>query len=242
MTVGTGATTLGGTLGVTGATTLSSTLGVTGNATLSGTLGVTGATSLSSTLAVTGNTTLGGTLGVTGNTTIGGTTTLNGNTSVSGTNTLTVGTGATALGGALTVAGATTLNGTLTIPTGASAGEVLISDANGVASWSYSPGAVVVRNTNAAYTIGLGDSYIFYTGTGNVAFTIPAAASTNSGKEITIKNKTSSTITVNAASGTMYVDSANTAVSSFSIGIEASNNWVKLVSDGSQWNVLRALF
>ncbi|BDB52207.1 hypothetical protein [Flavobacterium ammonificans] len=242
LTVGTGATTLGGTLGVTGATTLSSTLGVTGNATLSGTLGVTGATSLSSTLAVTGNTTLGGTLGVTGNTTIGGTTTLNGNTSVSGTNTLTVGTGATALGGALTVAGATTLNGTLTIPTGASAGEVLISDANGVASWSYSPGAVVVRNTNAAYTIGLGDSYIFYTGTGNVAFTIPAAASTNSGKEITIKNKTSSTITVNAASGTMYVDSANTAVSSFSIGIEASNNWVKLVSDGSQWNVLRALF
>jgi hypothetical protein len=42
LSVGTGATTLGGTLGVTGGTTLSSTLGVTGATTLSSTLGVTG--------------------------------------------------------------------------------------------------------------------------------------------------------------------------------------------------------
>ena len=43
-------------------------------------------------------------------------------------------------------------------------------------------------------------------------------------------------------SGTIYIDNANTGAASVSIGIEASNNWIKLVSDGSQWNVLRALF
>jgi len=71
-----GATTVGGTLGVTGATTLSSTvatgaLTVTGEATVSTTLGVTGATTLSSTVAtgaltVTGAATVSTTLGVTG--------------------------------------------------------------------------------------------------------------------------------------------------------------------------------
>jgi fibronectin-binding autotransporter adhesin len=75
LTVGTGATSLGGTLGVTGATILSSTLSVTGVTTFNGnvtfaaakTLTVgTGATSLGGTLGVTGATTLSSTLAVTG--------------------------------------------------------------------------------------------------------------------------------------------------------------------------------
>lgn len=95
LTVGTGATTLGGTLDVTDATKLASTLEVTGETTLKGNTSVTGA----STLTVgTGATTLGGTLGV------AGATTLNGNTEVTGANTLTVGTGKTTLGGELAVA------------------------------------------------------------------------------------------------------------------------------------------
>lgn len=247
----TGNSTVGGTLGVTGNTTIGGTTTLNGNTsvsgsntltvgtgatTLGGTLGVTGATSLSSTLAVTGNTTVGGTLGVTGNTTIGGTTTLNGNTTVSGSNTLTVGTGTTTLGGALTVAGATTLNGTLTIPTGAAAGEVLTSDANGVASWSYSSGSVVVQNTTP-YTIRIQDSYVFYTGSSNGAFTLPTGVT---GKEITIKNKTANTITISGNS--IYVDKDNTNATSVAVGNEASNNWIRLVFDGTQWVVFRALF
>jgi hypothetical protein len=244
-TVGTGATALGGTLTVTGATTLngntavsgSNTLTVgTGATTLGGTLGVTGNTTVGGTLGVTGATTLSSTLGVTGNTTVGGTTTLNGNTSVSGSNTFTVGTGATTLGGALTVAGATTLNGTLTIPTGAAAGEILTSDANGVASWSYSSGSVVVQSTTP-YSIRLQDSYVFYTGSSNGAFTLPTGVT---GKEITIKNKTANTITISGTS--IYVDKDNTAASSVTVGNEASNNWIRLVFDGTQWVVFRALF
>jgi len=40
----------------------------------------------------------------------------------------------------------------------------------------------------------------------------------------------------------MYIDNANATAANVSLGIEASNNWVKLISDGTQWNVLRALF
>ena len=62
------------------------------------------------------------------------------------------------------------------------------------------------------------------------------------GKEITIKNKTAFGITITPASGTIFIDSANTGAANVTIGIEASNNWIKLISDGTQWNVIRALF
>jgi hypothetical protein len=84
---------------------------------------------------------------------------------------------------------------------------------------------------------------VFYTGTSAGAFTIPAAAEGNAGKSITVKNKTAFGITITpATTGTFFIDSANTSAANVSIGIEASNNWIKLVSDGTQWNVLRALF
>jgi hypothetical protein len=121
------------------------------------------------------------------------------------------------------------------------AGKVLVSDANGLASWSTGSGSAVTTTT-AAYAITLAESIVFYTGTAAGTFSIPAAASTNAGKEITIKNKTGYTITITPATGTVYIDNANATAASVSIGIEASNNWIKLVSDGTQWNVLRALF
>ena len=72
--------------------------------------------------------------------------------------------------------------------------------------------------------------------------TLPAATN-NAGKEIIIKNRTLKVVTVSrAGSETIFVDSANSAVTTFTIGSEASNNWVKLVSDGSNWVVFRALF
>jgi hypothetical protein len=121
------------------------------------------------------------------------------------------------------------------------AGEVLMSDANGLATWSYSIGSTVVTSTTT-YAITLAEAYVFYTGTAAGAFTIPAAASTNAGKEITIKNKTAFGITITPASGSIFIDSANSGAANVAIGIEASNNWIKLVSDGTQWNVIRALF
>ena len=148
--------------------------------------------------------------------------------------------GATTLSSTLSVSGAATFSSTVTIPTGAGAGKVLTSDANGLASWTNAVGSTVVTS-NTSYAITLAEAYVFYTGGGTGAFTIPAASG-NTGKTITIKNKTAFGITITPASGTIFIDSANSGAANVTIGIEASNNWVKLVSDGTQWNVIRALF
>jgi hypothetical protein len=151
--------------------------------------------------------------------------------------TLTPGTSTTAANNGLVK-----INGQIQITGGSpGAGKVLTSDANGLTSWSTAVGSTVVTST-ASYAITLAEAYVFYTGSVAGTFSIPAAASTNAGKEITIKNKTAYGITITPATGTIYIDNANTGAASVSIGIEASNNWIKLVSDGSQWNVIRALF
>jgi hypothetical protein len=122
------------------------------------------------------------------------------------------------------------------------ASKILLSDANGNASWSTSIGSTVLTSTTT-YAITLAEAYVFYNGTAAGTFSIPAAAAGNAGKEVTIKNKSAYGITITPlSSGTIYVDNAMGSVSSVSIGIEASNNWIKLVSDGTQWNVIRALF
>jgi hypothetical protein len=121
------------------------------------------------------------------------------------------------------------------------AGRVLTSDANGLATWTTSIGSTVLTSTTT-YAITLAEAYVFYNGTAAASFTIPAAAAGNAGKEVTIKNKSAYGITITPASGTIYIDNANGSAANVSIGIEASNNWIKLVSDGTQWNVIRALF
>ncbi len=243
-----GNTVIAGTLGVTGATTLSSTLGVTGATTLGSTLTVTGAGTFSSTLSagastlasasITGAATVGGTLGVTGATTLTGAATISNTTASTSSST-----GALVVKGGVGVAGNLSIGGTIEIDGGTpGAGKVLISDVNGVASWSNAVGSTVLTSTTT-YAITLAEAYVFYNGASAGAFTIPAAASTNAGKAITIKNKTAFGITITPlSSGTIYVDNATGSVTSVSIGIEASNNWIKLVSDGAQWNVIRALF
>jgi hypothetical protein len=139
-------------------------------------------------------------------------------------------------------AGIVKINGQVQITGGSpGAGEVLMSDANGLATWSNAVGSTVVTSTTS-YAITLAEAYVFYTGTSAGTFSIPAAAAGNAGKAITIKNKTAFGITITPASGTIYIDNANSSAASVSVGIEASNNWIKLVSDGTQWNVIRALF
>ena len=219
--------------GVSAGTSTLTSLSVTNNETVGGTLGVTGATTLSSSLtagtstltslSVTNNETIGGTLGVTGASSLTSLT-------ASGTSTLTT----------LTTTGAATFSSTVRISSGAGLNRVLTSDANGLASWTY--GSSSVSKPTATATILISDKYVFYDGAADGTLTLPAATN-NAGKEIIIKNRTTKVVTV-ARSGTetIYVDSSNTAVTTFTIGSEASNNWVKLVSDGSNWVVFRALF
>ena len=240
----TGSETVGGTLSVTGATTLASTSAHGGAATFSSTLNVTGAVSLASTLGVTGNTTVGGTLGVTGATTLATVTTTGAATISNTTNATSTSTGALIVRGGVGIANDLKLGGTIEIDGGSpGAGKVLTSDASGVASWSYGGGSTTTQTS--AYTILLSDKYVFYgsTATAAAAFTLPLAAS-NAGKEIIIKNKSAYTLTVQRAGSTetIFQDNANSNVTSITLGIEASNNWVKLVSDGTQWVVFRALF
>jgi len=118
---------------------------------------------------------------------------------------------------------------------------VLTSDANGGATWTY--GSSSVSKPTASATILISDKYVFYDGAADGTLTLPAATN-NAGKEIIIKNRTTKVVTVTRAGSTetIFVDSSNIAVTSFTIGSEASNNWVKLVSDGSNWVVFRALF
>jgi hypothetical protein len=253
-----GAKTLSGITTLSNASTSTSTS--TGSLVVSGGVGIAGAvyagsiqntpvgsttasTGAFTTLAASGASNLAGTLGVTGVTTLSTLTTTGAATISSTTTSTSTSSGALVVRGGVGVAGNLTLGGTIEIDGGSpGAGKVLISDANGLASWSNAVGSTVLTSTTT-YAITLAEAYVFYNGASAGAFTIPAAASTNAGKAITIKNKTAFGITITpTSSGTIYIDNANSSVTSVSIGIEASNNWIKLVSDGSQWNVIRALF
>jgi len=222
-----------------------------------------GNTSVGGTLGVTGATTLSSTLGVTGNTTIGGTTTLNGNTSVSGTNTLTVGTGATTLGGTLGVTGNIAVNtnkftidastgntviaGTLKVAGGSpGVGKVLTSDAAGLATWSSNPNtSIYTVSALATYTVTTTDKYVIYSNAAAGTITLPDATSSGvgAGKEFIIKNISAFGVTVNTTSSQkIVIDAANSSAITATLGVEASNNWIRLISDGAQWIAFRALF
>ena len=218
--------TVGGTLGVTGATTLASSLGVTGATTLSSSL--TAGTSTLTSLSVTNNETVGGTLGVTGATTLSSLT-------ASGTSTLTT----------LTTTGAATFSSTVKITTGAGAGKVLTSDASGNATWKSSVTAVTRATLSSAVTTNLTTDqnyYIVLSGsvTGQT-INLPDATA-NVGKEYTIKNLSAFNLTISATAGKLVQDNSTTASTTALVGIEPSNNWIKVISDGTDWIIFRALF
>jgi hypothetical protein len=226
--------TIGGTLGVTGATTLSSTSAHGGAATFSSTVNVTGATTLTSltasgtstltSLSVTNNETVGGTLGVTGATSLSSLT-------ASGTSTLT----------ALTATGAATFSSTVKISTGAAAGKVLTSDASGNATWQNTGGTIVTMSATGTATSTA--SYIIFTGsTASQTITIPSAVTLGAGRELTIKNVASVSVSIASAGGYLIQDNSTTTSTGAALGIEPSNNWMKLVSDGTNWYIFRALF
>ena len=142
---------------------------------------------------------------------------------------------------ALTTTGAATFSSTVKITTGAAAGKVLTSDASGNATWQNSGGSVVTMSATGTATSTA--TYIIYTGsTGSQTITIPSAVTLGAGREITIKNVASVSVSIASAGGYLIQDNSTLTSTSAALGIEPSNNWLKLVSDGTNWYIFRALF
>ncbi|MEI8142556.1 MAG: hypothetical protein WCG90_06795 [Chitinophagia bacterium] len=142
---------------------------------------------------------------------------------------------------ALTVNGAATFSSTVKISTGAAAGKVLTSDASGNATWQNTGGTIVTMSATGTATSTA--TYIIFTGsTASQTITIPSAVTLGAGREITIKNVASVSVSIASAGGYLIQDNSTLTSASAALGIEPSNNWMKLVSDGTNWYIFRALF
>ena len=141
--------------------------------------------------------------------------------------------------------GNTVFTGTIEIDGGTpGAGKVLVSDANGLASWSANSNGGVSSITASA-TMAATDNYnliVFSGSTASQVITLPSAVTVGPGREITIKNIASVTVGVASTAGNLISDSTTTTATSLNIGIEPSNNWIKAISNGTNWIILRALF
>ena len=83
---------------------------------------------------------------------------------------------------------------------------------------------------------------VFTGSTTGQTITLPSAVTVGAGREITIKNIASVSVSIASAGGTLISDSTTTGAISLSIGVEPSNNWIKAISTGANWIILRALF
>jgi hypothetical protein len=119
--------------------------------------------------------------------------------------------------------------------------KVLTSDASGNATWKSAYTALSTKTVD--YTLTLDVNYIIVGSTAATGrtFTLPTAVG-NSGKEFTIKNLSAFSITIASTSGKLVQDNTTTGATTASVGIEPSNNWIKVISDGTDWIVFRALF
>ena len=103
--------------------------------------------------------------------------------------------------------------------------------------------SVLSKSANYAFQTTDNANLLVYTGsTSGQTITLPSAVTVGAGREITIKNIASVSVGINAAGGNLISDSTTTGATSLSIGIEPSNNWIKAISDGTNWIILRALF
>jgi hypothetical protein len=150
--------------------------------------------------------------------------------------------GGVGVAGALNVGGNAVIVGTIEIDGGfPGAGKVLTSDATGVASWQNSGGSIVTMSATGTATSTA--SYIIFTGsTASQTITIPSAVTLGAGRELTIKNVASVSVSIASAGGNLIQDNSTLSATTAALGIEPSNNWMKLVSDGTNWYIFRALF
>ncbi len=151
-------------------------------------------------------------------------------------------TGNEMVGGTLGVTGAATFSSTVKISNGAGLNKVLTSDANGLATWQTGVNTLVAKTTS--YTLTLNDNYVIMSNSAATGqtFTLPTAIGC-AGKEFTIKNLSAYSLGI-ATTSTQYIIQDNSTATSTSaiIGVEPSNNWIKVISDGTSWIAFRALF
>jgi hypothetical protein len=134
-------------------------------------------------------------------------------------------------------------NGTGTRLAKGTDGQVLVL-ASGVPKWSNNIGGGVLSKTDS-YDILATDSanlLVFSGSATSKTIKLPSAVDVGAGREITIKNIASVSVSITASAGKLISDSTTTSATSLSIGIEPSNNWIKAISDGTNWIILRALF
>lgn len=225
------------------------TVGLGSNSTLIGNSATTltqlmGVVNIPNTTTSTSSTT--GALKVAGGAGIAGTMFVGGDVDITSTSAATsTTTGSLVVSGGVGIAGATYIGGQISIAGGTpGAGKVLVSDANGLASWSANSNGGVTSITSTT-TMAATDNFnliVFSGSTASQTITLPSAATVGAGREITIKNIASVSVGVASTSGTLISDSTTTAATSLSIGIEPSNNWIKAISNGTNWIILRALF
>ncbi len=130
-------------------------------------------------------------------------------------------------------------NGTGTRLAKGTDGQVLTL-ASGVPTWA--SGVSTITSKTSSYTLTTSDNYVIASSGSGITFTLPTAVG-NTGKEFTIKNISANTVTIATTSlQKIVVDAANSAATTATLGIEASNNWIRVISDGTQWIAFRALF
>jgi hypothetical protein len=205
---------------------------------------ISGITTISNTTSSTSTTT--GALVVSGGAGIAGTMFVGGDVDITSTSASTsTTTGSLVVSGGVGIAGNTYLGGTLSIAGGTpGAGKVLVSDANGLASWSANSNGGVSSVTSST-TMAATDNYnliVFSGSTASQIITLPSAVTVGAGREITIKNIASVSVAVAATAGYLISDSTTTTATGLNIGTEPSNNWIKAISNGTNWIILRALF
>jgi hypothetical protein len=118
---------------------------------------------------------------------------------------------------------------------------VLTLSAAGTAVWRNTGGSFV--SMNATGTANAAAKYIVFTGsTASQTITIPSAVTVGAGWELTIKNVASVPVSIASTAGLLIQDNSTLTATSASLGIEPANNWLRLVSDGTNWYLFRALF
>ena len=139
-----------------------------------------------------------------------------------------------------------TFTGTPTLPTGTVAvTQSANNNSTAVATTAYVDSAISsftsISTTTTDYTVLTTDNYIIYTGASTGTITLPTAAGA-SGKEYIIKNMTAYEVTIATTSSEQIWQDANNKTVTVKLGVETQNNWMKIVSDGTQWISFRALY
>ncbi|MCF6182032.1 hypothetical protein, partial [Lutibacter sp.] len=121
--------------------------------------------------------------------------------------------------------------------------QVLKTDGNGALSWT----TPVSSNSNIFslpvamnLTVSSSDKYVICEVDG-ISITLPTAVGI-AGKEYIIKNIAATNVTITTTSSQLIIQDAATKTTTATLGVTAQNNWIKVISDGTNWISFRALY